>query len=180
MAEPRERRVIDPVPAAVPEIARWLWSIEDTRRRTIEALRDLPPALLDWTPLGGANSIATLLYHIALIEADYLFADVLELPEDRWPAEIVALFPVVDRDAAGDLSHPPAESLETHLARLDRVRAHLRRVFATMTRDDFRRPRALVTYDTTPEWTLHHLMQHEAEHRGRIESIRALAARHAS
>ena len=41
---------------------------------------------------------------------------------------------------------------------------------------DFRRIRALSDYDVTPEWVLHHLMQHEAGHRGEIGMIAALAA----
>lgn len=28
-------------------------------------------------------------------------------------------------------------------------------------------------YEISPAWTLHHLMQHEAEHRGQIYSIRS-------
>jgi uncharacterized damage-inducible protein DinB len=34
--------------------------------------------------------------------------------------------------------------------------------------DEFRRPRHLEQYDVTPQWVLHHLIQHEAEHRGQI------------
>ena len=33
---------------------------------------------------------------------------------------------------------------------------------------DFRRARALALYDVTPEWVLHHLCQHEAEHRSQL------------
>ena len=47
--------------------------------------------------------------------------------------------------------------------------------FRTIAIDDFRRPRRLPEYEITPEWTLHHLMQHEAEHRGELASMRARA-----
>jgi uncharacterized damage-inducible protein DinB len=30
-------------------------------------------------------------------------------------------------------------------------------------------------YDVTPEWVVHHLMQHEAEHRGQIGELRVAA-----
>jgi uncharacterized damage-inducible protein DinB len=33
--------------------------------------------------------------------------------------------------------------------------------------------RSLAEYDVTPEWVLHHMMQHEAEHRGQIGALRA-------
>ncbi len=44
-----------------------------------------------------------------------------------------------------------------------------------MSLDDFRRARNLERYDVTPAWVVHHLLQHEAEHRGEIATIRALA-----
>jgi uncharacterized damage-inducible protein DinB len=40
-----------------------------------------------------------------------------------------------------------------------------------MTDDEFSRPRSLPAYDVSPAWVLHHLAQHEAEHRGEIGSI---------
>ena len=43
-----------------------------------------------------------------------------------------------------------------------------------MTLDEFRRPRSLPQYDVTPEWVLHHLTQHEAEHRGHIQGLREI------
>ncbi len=44
-----------------------------------------------------------------------------------------------------------------------------------MTVEDFRRPRHFPgQYDVTPEWVLHHLIQHEAEHRGHIQTLRVL------
>lgn len=42
---------------------------------------------------------------------------------------------------------------------------------------EFRRVRSLPYYDVAPEWVLHHLMQHEAEHRSQIGSLRARAQR---
>ncbi len=44
-----------------------------------------------------------------------------------------------------------------------------------MTLEDFRRPRSAESYDVTPEWTIHHLVLHEAEHRGEMATIRSLA-----
>jgi uncharacterized damage-inducible protein DinB len=44
-----------------------------------------------------------------------------------------------------------------------------------MTLEDFRRPRHFPgQYDVTPEWVLYHLMEHEAEHRGHIQTLRGL------
>jgi uncharacterized damage-inducible protein DinB len=173
MSEAMERRGMEPITATVPEIGRWLWAIEDTRRRTKEALAAIGAGAIDWTPPFEGNTIGALLYHIALIEADYLCGDVLEL--STYPDAIVALFPYPDRDAHGALTVPPAMSLDQHLQRLDFVRERLLTTFATLTPEDYRRPRSLPRYTITPEWTLHHLMQHEAEHRGQIATLRDFA-----
>lgn len=65
--------------------------------------------------------------------------------------------------------------LASHFDRLDAARAELPAAFGTMTLDDFRRPRILPQYAVTPEWVLHHLAQHEAEHRGHIAVTRSSA-----
>jgi uncharacterized damage-inducible protein DinB len=171
------RRWIFPVTATVPEIGHWLGALEDTRRRTKETLAGIAQETLDWAPPHGGNSIGTLLYHIALIEADYLYVDVLGL--DNYPTEVLAVFPYPDRDEHGRLSTPPLTSRDSHLHRLDFVRERALAIYGSLTLDDFRRPRAIPGYDytITPEWALHHLMQHEAEHRGEIATFRVQVER---
>jgi uncharacterized damage-inducible protein DinB len=173
MSEAMQRRSMEPVAAITPEVGRWLWALEDTRGRTKEALATVAAGAVDWIPPHGGNTIGALLYHIALIEADYLYADVMEMTD--YPQEILALFPYPDRDAHGALTLPPAMSMDQHLQRLATVRNRLLATFATLPPDDFRRPRTMPRYTITPEWTLHHLMQHEAEHRGQIVTLRDFA-----
>jgi len=176
MGRPTRQRVVEPISAAEPEVGRWLWALADCRRRTEQAVAGIGQAALDWTPPAGGNSVGTLLYHVALIEADYLYADVLELHEAGYPEEVAALFPRNDRDEAGLLS-AVAGTPAQHLARLAAVRQHLLAIFTAMDLAEFRRPRTLPEYEITPEWTLHHLLQHEAEHRGQILRLRELAER---
>lgn len=120
------------------------------------------------------NSIGTLLYHLAAIEIDWLYADVLQKP---WPPELETLFPFDVRDEQGHLVAVRGLSLEEHLRRLDAVRSILLDAFHSMSIDEFRRARRTQGYDVTPEWVIHHLMQHEAEHRGQIGEIRIRAER---
>ena len=68
-------------------------------------------------------------------------------------------------------------SFEQHIDRLDAVRAIFLIALRGMTVDEFRRVRRLSDYDVTHEWVIHHLMQHEAEHRGEIAALRAEAER---
>ncbi len=175
MADPMVHRIVAPVAAAEPEIARWLWSLEDTRRRTLDLVAGISQAAIDWTPPEGGNTIGTLLYHIPLIEADYLYVDILGL--DDYPQELAAVFPFPDRDEAGVLSVVRGVDLAIHVQRMAWTRQWLLAAFAAMTPAAFRAPRALPGYEITPEWTLHHLAQHEAEHRGQIGELRRRASR---
>lgn len=81
------------------------------------------------------------------------------------------------RDEQGHLTHVPGESLTNHMQRLDTVRRLLLDAFRGMPLDEFRRPRHLEQYDVTPQWVLHHLIQHEAQHRGQILDLRTEAER---
>ena len=62
-----------------PEIGRWLWAMEEVRRRTLDLVKGLDQQTLDWEgPDGRENAIGSLLYHIALVEMSWLFLDILE------------------------------------------------------------------------------------------------------
>lgn len=164
---------VEPLPLYEPTIGRWLWVLEETRRETKEALAGLAPSTLDWIPTAGDNSIGTLLYHIALIELDWLFTEVLE--NRPWPQELKESFVFPDRDDQGHLSRVQEVTLEQHIQRLDLVREHLLASFRGMALQEFRRPRVFPEYQVTAEWVLHHLIQHEVEHRGHIQMLCSLA-----
>ena len=175
--EPKDRLTIEPLPGYEPEVGLLLGMLEESRGRTKERLADLTDAELAWTPAPGFNSVGTILYHLALIEADWLFAGVLE---QAFPPEAVALFPEGVRDEEGRLTIARGESLRASVARLDAVRAMVLASFRGMSLAEFRRVRSLPDYDVTPEYVLHHLMQHEAEHRGEIGMLRVLASQRES
>lgn len=169
----KERFVMEPSRYHTdPVIGAWLWAFEDARRRTLEVLAQVDDSMLDWLPEQGNQSINTVLYHLALVEADWLYAEVLETP---YPADIVALFPHDARDEQGLLTKIKHTTLQEHLERLATVRERILATYTAMNSEDFRRPRALDRYDVTPEWVLHHLMQHEAQHRAEIDNLRIQA-----
>ncbi len=58
-----------------PEIGTALWCLEDTRRRTLDLLKEMPEGYIDYDVRG--NTIGTILYHIALIVMDWLFVEIL-------------------------------------------------------------------------------------------------------
>jgi uncharacterized damage-inducible protein DinB len=147
--------------------------LEDTRARTLAVVRELDQDALDWSASGVENAIGSLLYHIALIEADYLYADILGVDYPAWLEEV---FPWPDRDDTGHLSVVTGVPLVDHLARLTRVRDEFVRLVAPLTPEQLVASRFLpeADYEISPDWTVHHLMQHEAEHRGQITAILAL------
>lgn len=163
----RGRLVYQPLAGYVPEVGRAVWALEDARRRTIRALAAVDAQRVDWAPAGG-HSLGTLLYHLAAIEADWLYVEALGR---AMPPAVQALLPYPVRDEQGRLTVVAGESLEDHWTRLAEVRRRLLAAYQTMTLDDLRQVRALPEYDVSPEWVLHHLAQHEAEHRAMIEAL---------
>lgn len=166
----RAQHILAPLPGCDPVIGRALAALQEARQRTLRMVAGLDSSQLD-RALGSTSSPGTLLYHIAAIEIDWLQTDVLEgnpLPDALW-----ALFPTDVRDSSGQLIPVNGDSLETHLARLDAVRAALIDAYRSMDAEEFRRPRALPDYDVSPEYVIHHLIQHEAEHRAEIGFVRA-------
>lgn len=162
------KHIVEPKQNQEPEIGRWLWAFEDARRRTLEQLGRLEQDIIDWQPPEGGESVGAILYHIAAIEADWLFTEVLQQP---LPEVIESFFPHKVRDEDGRLSHVVGDTFEEHLVRLAAVRETALTAYRQMDLADFRRVRSLPEYDVTPEWVLHHLMQHEAEHRSQIGSL---------
>ena len=168
MAEERELLTLDPI-ADDPEVGRWLSAMEDCRRDTLRILDSVTDEMVDAQVAGDTNTIGTLLYHLALVEADWLLADIFGFASAA-EAE-PALIPFTDRDPDGILTSVSGETLQQHLDRLAAVRRILLERLTPMAREDFHTTRARERYDVTPAWVVHHLLQHEAEHRSELGRI---------
>jgi uncharacterized damage-inducible protein DinB len=165
-------RIVERSDVYAPQIGVWAWALEDTRRRTMKILDGLTQAALDWVPPEGGNSIGVILYHLVAIELSYLYEDILER---GWAPELAPLLPYDVRDEEGQLTAVCGENLQTHLHRLEQSRALLLSALQGMTAAEWQRPREIEGSPITPEWALHHLIQHEAEHRGQIGELRRRA-----
>lgn len=163
----RERLVLEPI-AEHAEVGRWLSALEDGRRDTIHELDGVTEAMVDRRVTDELNTIGTLLYHVALIEADWLLDDVFD-DRGAWPSD---LLPWGDRDPKGTLTEVRGVPLSGHLGRLDAVRTLLLERMRPMSVEDFHAPRARERYDVSAAWVLHHLLQHEAEHRAHVAWLR--------
>jgi uncharacterized damage-inducible protein DinB len=161
-----------------PDIGRLVWMLDAARRRTLGELEGIATgqeqAIIDWRAGPQANSVGTTLYHLADIEASWLYDEALEQP---YPEEIAALFPYETREEDGVLTHIVGQTLSEHLQRLQMCHNRVRAAYRTMPLDDFRQLHHFEYYSATPEWVLHHLIQHEAEHRSQLVAARRAAER---
>lgn len=170
-ATERRQLVVTPLISPHPEIGRALWMLENARDRTNWFLDRIDQGSLDWQPAWALHSIGTLLYHIAMVEIDWLYVEVMGHPYDQpYPGAMGVLFPYPMR-TEGRLTRVVGVPLEEHQARLATVRQEVLDVYGKMPLEDFRRTRALPESDVTPEWVLYHLSQHEAEHRSEIAAL---------
>ena len=166
--------IVDALPGYAGEIGRWLWMMEEVRRYTLKTIHGLGQEVIDWEgPAGDENSIGTLLYHVALVEIDWLYFDLRGVP---YPGPVAALFPHPDR-AGKRLTPVRSVLLKDHLDRLDRSRRVFLAELSSMSVEDWHRPRspAGTDYEVTPEWVVFHLVEHEARH---AEQMRFLKARY--
>src|SRR5690348_14159994 len=113
----KKQLVIQPLPCRSAEIGRWLWALEDARHRTricLEGMEADRLDMIDWiSPISG-NSIGTLLYHTAAIEASYLYEEVLG---EDFPSDIEMLLPWNVRDSQDRLTTIQGITLNAHLNR---------------------------------------------------------------
>ena len=156
-----------------PEIGRWLWTLEEVRRRLKRDLLDISPSVLDWVAPYGINSIGTHLYHIAATEIDWLY----EVVQTSRQEAIHALLPRPVRTQEGRLTPVIGTPILEHIQRLDLTRAHLLEHFRIMSLEEFCHSYTHADYDITPEWVLSHLLDHEARHWGQILALKSEAKR---
>jgi uncharacterized damage-inducible protein DinB len=168
MENEREVLTLEPM-ADDAEVGRWLSAMEDARRDTLQAVAGLTDEAMDWRPEGEMNTVGTLLYHTALVEADWLVVDMFGSKGPAWPAE---LLPYTDRDLEGRLTPVDGTPLGQHLERLAAVRAMFLEQLQPMSSEAFHRVRRRERFDVSAAWILHHLLQHEAEHRSQISRLR--------
>jgi uncharacterized damage-inducible protein DinB len=153
-----------------PTVGLFVAMLDECRGRTLRAVGDLGPDLVDAAAAGHVNTIGSILYHIAAIELDWLYVEVLgrDFPAEAFEG---GWFPHEVREEGGRLTAVVGDSLDRHRERLAWVRSLLHDGLAGLTDDDLQAERPTHDGTVTPEWVFHHLMQHEAEHRGQMGEI---------
>ena len=78
MSNQKETLAIYPLEGYAAPVSFALGSLKWERKKTIELVSDLSDDQLELTKEGVPNSIGTLLYHVAIIELDWLYAEILD------------------------------------------------------------------------------------------------------
>lgn len=171
MTEAKEILALHPLEGYVAPVGYAVGCLEKERARTLKTVADLTVQDLDVHAEGIPNSIGCLLYHVAAIELDWLYSDILE---QDVPADLMKHFPRDVRDQKGELSALPGTELGTYLDKLSAVRRALLDKLIGMDEADFYRLRRFDPYDVNPAWVLYHLLEHEAKHGEQMAHIRRL------
>jgi len=151
-----------------PEIGRWLAALEEVRRDTLAVVDAIPADAIDGDPGDGGDTLGTILYHIALVEIDWVFTDVLDR-EDDISRELI---PYDSREEDGRLTPILGETVADHLERLATVRGTILGELRSMKPEDYHLVRGRKEIDVAADWIVFHLIDHEVEHRVRISALR--------
>ena len=169
----QERKVLTRDVRAAGDLGHALAALEEVRGRTKRAVEGMAPAALA-SREHGANSIGALLRHIGLVELDWILTDVGRgegLPEGT--PEVLRL--------EGAMADPGPRALDEFVAALDFARAVTVDRLSRLPGSEIAEEREYLdeqvhrVFDV--RWILHHLVVHEAEHLGQINSQRAQATR---
>jgi uncharacterized damage-inducible protein DinB len=163
------RRFIEPAPGFAGELGIWIASLDDVRRRTLEAVAALTPEELAWKPPGGGNSIGQLLRHIALVELDWVLTDL-----SRGEALSKTAPPILLLD--GPMADPGPQPLEIFQAALDYARKETKTRLGRYGRDEIETSREYAGDGArrvfNVRWILLHMLDHEAQHCGQILALK--------
>ena len=163
----RYRLVLDSA-GGDPEIGRWLSAFEEVRRDTLKVVGEISDEAIDVDPDDGGDTMGTVLYHVALVEVDWLFIDVLDR-QDEIPLD---MFPYDSRAEDGHLTPVLGETMAQHLRRLATTRELVLGELRDMNSEDFHRVHAREEIDVSADWVMFHLIDHEVEHRVRLSALR--------
>ena len=170
-------RTLNSVPGFSTDIGFYLSGMEEVREQLREAVEEMSEEQIRRPAIPGAHSIAALVLHIG--EAEWW-----------WIQSILTGHKVTDeiRNAPywDVLKDPDGFSRKTYsaefcLAEIKKIRAQTVETLSSFNDSQFDRvftfERRGETHDLTPRWILHHLIDHEAQHKGQILMLKRLSGK---
>jgi uncharacterized damage-inducible protein DinB len=170
------RRVLTPHPGLSTGIGYYLGGMEEVRRQVEVAVKTIPQDLIGKPPFLGAHSIGGLVLHIG--EAEWFFMKMVvsghQLTEEDKKAPYWDILDDVNRVARNGYT------IEFCLSEIEKIRNMTRDVLFSYNDKDLER---IITFERKGEtteynlrWILHHLIDHEAQHKGQILMLKRLMA----
>jgi uncharacterized damage-inducible protein DinB len=170
------RRVLTPHPGLSTGIGYYLSGMEEVRSQLVEAVKTVPDDLIGKPAFLGAHSIGALVLHIG--EAEWFWMQMVvgghELTEEDKNAPCWDILDDVEGVAR------KGYTTEFCLLEAEKIRNQTRDLLFGYNDKDLER---IITFDrdqkTTEHnlrWILHHLIDHEAQHKGQILMLKRLMA----
>jgi uncharacterized damage-inducible protein DinB len=142
-----------------PYFEDYLLNLKELHNDILDALKDLSPAALDWSPSAEMNSIAVLVVHTIGAQRFLIGEAVGGDPANR------------DREAEFKVHGLNADALAKHL---DNSFVYIRSTLASLTVDDLAALRDFRGRERSVAWILGHALKHTAIHLGHIQLMRQL------
>ena len=174
MSHKMQRRVLQPAMGVSREIGFYLAGMDEVREQLRAAVKGISTGDIGRLAIPAAHSIGALVLHIG--EAEWW-----------WMQCVVSKHKLTDEDSRAafwDVLKEPERvanngySAEFCLREAARIRAQTREVLAGFADDDldtvFTFERDGNPYDLNLRWILHHLIDHEAQHKGQILMLKRL------
>ncbi|HYE66870.1 MAG TPA: DinB family protein [Pyrinomonadaceae bacterium] len=169
-----ERYILSPAPGVTPGIGFYLGALEEVREQLDQIVRDMSNDQIARRAVPGANPIGALVLHIG--EAEWW-----------WMQCIVAGHELTEEDRQAPywdvLDDPEGFAARGYSARyclevIGRIREQSRDLLARFSDEDLerivRRQWRERTIEASLRWVLHHLVDHEAQHKGQILMLKRL------
>ena len=170
------QHVLTPHPGLSTGIGFYLSGMEEVRQQVIEAVKNVPDEVVCTPAFLGAHSIGALVLHIG--EAEWF-----------WMQMVVSGHKLTDEikesafwDALEDPETIAKKGYKTEfcLQEAEKIRNQTRDVLFSRNDEDLDRlisfERRGKTTEYSLRWILHHLMDHEAQHKGQILMLKRIMA----
>lgn len=168
------RHVLSPASGVSPAIGFYLSGMAEVREQLREALGGMTDEQIARRAVAGAHSIGALVLHIGEAEWWWIQCNVAGhklTEEDRRAPHWDVL---KDPDAFASKGY----SADFCLQQIDKIREQTRATLASLGDEDLERifsfERRGQTHEQSLRWILHHLIDHEAQHKGQILMLKRL------
>jgi uncharacterized damage-inducible protein DinB len=168
------RHVLTPHPGLSTGIGYYMSGMEEVRNQLIEAVKNIPNDVIGKPAFLGAHSIGGLVLHIG--EAEWFWMQMVvsghKLTEEDRAAACWDILDEIDRVSSRGFS------TEFCLLEIEKIRNQTRDVLFSFNDSDLERiisfERRGKTTEHSLRWILHHLIDHESQHKGQILMLKRL------